>query len=62
MGYARQIVLANEVVSKFRLRKYGGLGYSHLLENIVPDLKYCGVTDEQIHSMLVENPRRLLLF
>jgi phosphotriesterase-related protein len=50
------------VVSKFRLRKYGGLGYSHLLENIVPDLKYAGVTDAQVHSMLVENPRRLLPF
>jgi len=62
MGYAKQIVLSNEVVSKFRLRKYGGLGYSHLLENIVPDLKYFGVTDAQIHSMLVENPRRLLPF
>jgi phosphotriesterase-related protein len=62
MGYAKQIVLSNEVVSKFRLKKYGGLGYSHLLENIVPDLKFFGVTDEQIHTMLVENPRRLLPF
>jgi phosphotriesterase-related protein len=62
MGYAGQIVLSNEVVSKFRLRKYGGLGYAHLLENIVPDLKYFGVTDAQIHTMLVENPRRLLPF
>lgn len=62
MGYAEQIVLSNEIVSKFRLRKYGGLGYAHLLENIVPDLKYFGVTDQQIHTMLVENPRRLLPF
>jgi phosphotriesterase-related protein len=62
MGHAKQIVLSNEIVSKFRLRKYGGLGYAHLLENIVPDLKYFGVTDAQIHTMLVENPRRLLPF
>lgn len=62
MGYSSQIVLSNEVVSKFRLKKFGGLGYSHLLENIVPDLKYAGVTDAQLHTMLVENPKRLLPF
>jgi len=59
-GYVDRIVLSNEVVSKFRLRKYGGYGYSHLLDNIVPDLKYAGVSDAQIHTMLVENPQRLL--
>jgi len=62
MGYAKQIVLSNEVVSKFRLKKFGGLGYSHLLENIVPDLKYFGVSDADIRTMLVDNPRRLLPF
>jgi phosphotriesterase-related protein len=62
MGYAKQIVLSNEVVSKFRLKKFGGLGYSHLLENIVPDLKYFGVGDADIRTMLVDNPRRLLPF
>jgi phosphotriesterase-related protein len=62
MGYASQIVLANEIVSKFRLRKYGGLGYSHLLDNIVPDFKAFGLNDQQLHTMLVENPRRLLPF
>jgi phosphotriesterase-related protein len=55
-------VLANEIVSKFRLRKYGGLGYSHLLDNIVPDFKVFGLNDQQLHAMLVENPRRLLPF
>ena len=62
MGYAGRIVLANEIVSKFRLRKYGGLGYSHLLDNIVPDFKVFGLNDQQLHAMLVENPRRLLPF
>ena len=62
MGYAKQIVLSNEVVSKFRLQKYGGFGYSHLLDNILPDLKFFGVSDADIRTMLVENPRRLLPF
>lgn len=62
MGYAGQIVLANEIVSKFRLQKYGGFGYSHLLDNIVPDLKFFGVNDAEIRTMLVDNPQRLLPF
>ena len=61
-GYVKQIVLANETSYKASLRKYGGLGYGHVLENIVPDLKYYGVTDEQLNTMLVENPKRLLAF
>ena len=32
---------------------------THLFKNIIPELKKHGVTDEQIHAMLVENPRRL---
>ena len=61
-GYADKVMLSNEVVIKSRLRRYGGYGYAHVLENIVLDLKYHGVTEEQIHSMLVRNPQRLLPF
>lgn len=61
-GYTKQIVLSNEVLFKCALRKYGGYGYAHVLENIVPDLRYYGVTEEQINTMLVENPRRLFPF
>ena len=61
-GYTRQIVLSNEVVRKTHLKKYGGYGYSHVLENILPDLRYFGVTEEQINTILVENPERLLPF
>ena len=61
-GYEKQILLSNEVVRKTGLRKYGGYGYAHVLENIVPDLRYFGVTRGQIKTMLVDNPRRLLPF
>ncbi|MDO8491881.1 MAG: hypothetical protein Q7T04_07705 [Dehalococcoidia bacterium] len=59
-GYANRIVLANEIAIKCGYRKYGGHGYGHVLENIVPELRYKGVTEEQINAMLVENPKRLL--
>lgn len=61
-GYADKVMLSNEVVCKSRLRRYGGYGYAHVLESIVFDLKYHGLTDEQITTMLVKNPKRLLPF
>ncbi len=32
---------------------------THLFENVIPTLKQRGITDEQINTMLVENPKRL---
>ncbi|MFD9701427.1 phosphotriesterase [Lentzea sp. NPDC059081] len=32
--------------------------YTHLHDTVIPMLREAGVTDEQLHTMLVENPRR----
>jgi len=61
-GYSKQVLLSAECCYKCTLRKYGGYGYAHVLENILPDLRFYGVTEEQINTMLVDNPRRLLPF
>lgn len=61
-GYAGQIVLSDEVAFKCNYLQFGGHGYGHLLENILPEFRSRGVTEEQIHAMMVENPRRLLPF
>ena len=62
LGYAGQIVLSNEVAYKCSCVQYGGYGYAHVLENILPELRSQGMTEEQFHIMLVENPKRLLAF
>ena len=61
-GYTNRIVLSNEAAFKSCYRKYGGFGYAHILESIVPELRYKGVTEEQLNTMLVENPKTLLSF
>lgn len=61
-GFSSQIVLSNEVAFRISLRRYGGYGYAHILENIVPEFRALGVEDEQIATMLTENPQRLLAF
>jgi phosphotriesterase-related protein len=41
---------------------YGGAGYAHILRNVVPWMRLAGISDEQIHTMMVENPKRVLSF
>jgi phosphotriesterase-related protein len=59
-GYEKNLVLAQDVCMKIQRRKYGGYGYAHVLENITRDLRHRGVSERQIHTMLVDNPKRLL--
>ena len=61
-GYLDQIVVAHDICHKHQLIKYGGTGYAHLLENVVPVMRRKGMTAEQIHAIFVENPKRVLPF
>lgn len=60
-GYLRQILLSCDVCLKNLLHTYGGWGYDHILTNIVPMMEDEGITNEQIHRLLVENPADWLL-
>jgi phosphotriesterase-related protein len=59
-GHLNQLLLAQDVWLRQLMKKYGGEGYDSLLRYGVPRLRMAGVTDEQIRTMLVENPKRLL--
>lgn len=55
-GYVRQLLLSCDICLKNLLHKYGGWGYDHVLTNIVPMMQDEGISDTQIHTMLVTNP------
>ncbi|MCH8206566.1 MAG: aryldialkylphosphatase [Chloroflexi bacterium] len=59
-GYANRILLSQDVCTKVQLKAYGGTGYSYILETFLPHLRTRGVSDEHIHAMMVENPKRVL--
>lgn len=61
-GHLERILMSHDVCLKMQLTAYGGWGYAHILHHIVPMLKKEGVTDEQIQTILVKNPRRVLTF
>jgi len=62
MGYVNQILLSHDCGMKIMMTSYGGWGYAHLLREVVPLMRVYGITDEDIHTMMVENPKRLLTF
>ena len=57
-----QVVVAHDTAWKTRLHSYGGHGYAHLLENVVPIMRGKGMSREQIDAIFVENPKRVLPF
>jgi phosphotriesterase-related protein len=59
-GHLDQLLMAQDVWLRQLMKKYGGEGYDSFFRYGIPWLKKAGVTDEQIHVMLVDNPRRLL--
>jgi len=61
-GYLNQILISQDICWKHRLRSYGGHGYDHILRNAVPIMRIKGMSEEQIHTLLVDNPKRLLTF
>ena len=61
-GFLKQIVLSTDVCMKVHLRQYGGHGYDHIQKYFVPLMLTLGMTREQIDTILIENPRRMLTF
>ena len=59
-GHEARIVLGQDVGVRTRLRRWGGWGYAHLLEHVVPLIRAAGVGDQALRAMLVDNPARLL--
>ncbi len=60
-GYLKQVLLSCDLCLKNLMHCYGGWGYDHVLTNIVPMMEDEGITSEQIHTLLVENPADWLL-
>jgi len=61
-GYEDRILLSHDVCWKVHLKKFGGFGFSYILEKFLPHLRDLGVTDRQIDKMMVHNPAAVLPF
>ena len=59
-GYCERVVIGQDICTKHRLVSYGGHGYGHILENIVPKMRRKGFSEDAIEAITVDNPARIL--
>jgi phosphotriesterase-related protein len=60
-GFGDRVLIAQDVCHKFHLTRYGGYGYGHILRSFVTSLRDFGLGDDEIDTLLVRNPRRMLV-
>lgn len=59
-GFEKQILITNDICLKCLLKKYGGKGYSHIVDNIVCLLQDEGIPRGKIiNDLLIKNPIRM---
>ena len=59
-GHVEHILLSQDVCHDSQLQRYGGNGYTYLASAFLPRLRDAGVSDAEIETLTVANPRRLL--
>jgi len=69
LGFERQIMLSHDAICRWLGREFtlpeqamplvADWNLTHIFRNILPALKKAGITEAQINTMLVDNPRRL---
>jgi phosphotriesterase-related protein len=59
-GHVERVLLSQDVCHDSQLRRYGGNGYTYLADTFLPRLRSAGVSEAEIRTITVDNPRRLL--
>ena len=59
-GHVERILLSQDVCHDSQLAHYGGNGYTYLADAFLPRLRAAGVSDDEIRTITIDNPRRLL--
>ena len=61
LGYLNSIVMATDLWQKIQYREYGGWGFDHIISNVIPMMKRCGVSDKEVEQIMISTPTRLLM-
>ena len=61
-GFEDHVLLSSDFANTTQLKANWGNGFSTVLVQFVPKLRYRGVPEETIRKILVDNPRRWLAF
>ena len=61
-GFLNQILISHDTCFKIELCHFGGQGYGHILNNVIPLMRQKNMSEEVIRTITVENPKRALTF
>jgi len=61
LGYKNKILVCNDICLKTMWRKFGGLGYSHILRTVRKMAADAGISDEDYMALLSDNVRNFLI-
>lgn len=61
-GHLDQVVISHDICHLIRLAEYGGHGFAHIQEKVLPWMAKRGYSADDIDAIMVRNPRRLLTF
>jgi predicted metal-dependent phosphotriesterase family hydrolase len=59
-GHVERVLLSQDVCNDSQLTRYEGNGYVYLARTFLPRLRDAGVSEAEIETMTVANPRRIL--
>jgi len=59
-GYQKRLLISQDVCFKTELVAYGGWGYAHILDHVVPMMVARGIGRETIRTIMVTNPADVL--
>jgi len=60
LGFLDNILISQDACRKHHLKEYGGWGYAHILGNILPVFRASGFAEEELKTILIDNPKRML--
>lgn len=61
-GLLDRILISQNVCHIRHMTVNGGGGYTHILTDVIPRFKTYGISDAEIRTMMVDNPKQLLAF
>lgn len=61
-GFEDQVLISHDIVLRHELVRYGGYGYAHIMEHIVPKMVDRGIEGDTVMKIVTVNPQRWLTF
>ena len=59
-GFEDKILLAHDICTKHRLKEFGGHGFDHIINHIIPWMIARKIDKEDITKMVHTNPTKML--